>query len=96
MRDTNSLRCSITSQKNLSESSSKIPGIRTLLGLVLAVQDRKLSEDTHMRPLQAEAGFEEADDFLKVTAALIHRDEGTELLSMDDDVKTTDLSLERF
>ena len=65
----------------------------TLGRLVLAEKDRKLGEDAHVCPLQAETSFQKADDLLEVAAALVHGDERTELLSMNNDVKTADFSL---
>jgi hypothetical protein len=46
-----------------------------------------------MGSLQAEAGFEEGYDFLKVTATLIALNQSGKFLCMNDDVEAANLSL---
>ncbi|RUS20584.1 hypothetical protein BC937DRAFT_94892 [Endogone sp. FLAS-F59071] len=62
-----------------------------LLGSVLGVQDRQLREHTHVRALQTEATFQQGHEFVKEPITLVHRDELLELLSVDNDMETTDL-----
>lgn len=75
------------SEKGVSKTYSHL--------LVLVKEGSELGEDTHMCPLQAKITFQKADDLLKVAAALERGDEGAELLSMNNNVETTDFGLAR-
>mmetsp|Transcript_31357 Transcript_31357/g.52888 ORF Transcript_31357/g.52888 Transcript_31357/m.52888 type:complete len:467 (-) Transcript_31357:1669-3069(-) len=66
--------------------------LHELLGLVLGVEDGELSEHADVGALHVETSLDEGDELLKVAALLIVVDDLVELLGVDDDVETTDLS----
>ena len=63
----------------------------TLCRAVLAEQDRQLREDTHVRAFETETSLKQADDLVEVPSPLVHLDERAELLSVHNDVETTNL-----
>ena len=63
----------------------------TLGGLVLRQENSKLGEDTHVSTFQAQTSLKQADDLLKVTAALVKLDKSRKFFSMDDDIETANL-----
>ena len=90
MRATNNFKCSITARTIRPRNEGR-KSILTFGRLVLAQEDGKLGEDTHVGALETKTGFEQRDDFLKVTSALVNLDEGRKLLGVNDDVQTADL-----
>ena len=75
-------------------SSGSKTGTRTLLWLVLAVEDRKLSEDTHVGTLKRQSSLQQREDLIEEAFTLIGGNNAGELLSVNDDIETTNLSLD--
>ena len=70
MRATKSLRCFMTAKAIRLTLYKKYVWL-TLSRLVFAEQNGQLSENTHVRALQAQSSFQKTDDLLEVPAAFI-------------------------
>ena len=67
----------------------------TFLRFVLAVENRELSEDTHVGTLKRQSSLQQREDLIEEALTLIGGNNAGELLSVNDDIETTNLSLVR-
>lgn len=65
----------------------------TLLGSVLAVENSKLSEDTHVSSLERQSSFQQGKDLIEESLALVELDDSSKFLCVHNNVETTDLRL---
>lgn len=95
IRETYTFRCSMTATKSVNTVLERFGSRRTFGRLVFAQQDRHLGEDTHVRPLKTQAGFQKTNHFLKMPTAFIQLNQCRQFFGMNDDMQTTDFSLVR-
>uniref|UniRef100_A0A1I7SU87 Secreted protein n=1 Tax=Bursaphelenchus xylophilus TaxID=6326 RepID=A0A1I7SU87_BURXY len=67
-----------------------------LLRLVLGVKNGQFSEHSHMSSFESECSFEKANQLLEVAGLLIIIDQFLQFVSMNNNMKTTDLSQPEF
>ena len=59
---------------------------------VFGIEDSKLREHTHMSPLEAQGSLKERYELIKVAPVLIIVDEVSQLIGVNNNMETTDLS----
>jgi hypothetical protein len=76
---------------DIDSSPKEAEVLHNTFGMVFSKSDTKLGEHSHVASFQTKTGLEKADELIKVAVALILLNKLGKLLSVHDEVETTDL-----
>ena len=76
---------------DVDAGAEELEVLHELLGLELGVEDAKLGEDAHVRPLQANASLHQGQELLVLATHLVVLRDFLQLVRVDDDVQRAQL-----
>src|ERR1700761_8070922 len=81
---------------HVEASPEDLDMLKDAFRVVFGQGNAQFSEHAHMGTLKSKTGFKKRNEFIKVSVVLILANEISELLCMDNEIKTTDLGKTEF